>query len=48
MPAPPRVGFLHVPLLPSMVAASGLDEASMDIVVMRRAVEIALEVVTGA
>ena len=48
VPAPPRVGFLHVPLLPSMVAASGLDEASMDIVVMRRAVEIALEVVTGA
>ena len=48
VPAPPRVGFLHVPLLPSMVAASGLDQASMDIVVMRRAVEIALEVVTGA
>ena len=48
VPAPPRVGFLHVPLLPSMVAASGLDQASMDIVIMRRAVEIALEVVAGA
>jgi pyroglutamyl-peptidase len=47
MPAPPRVGFLHVPLLPSMVAASGLDEPSMDLAVMRRAVEIALEVIAA-
>ena len=46
--APPRVGFIHVPLLPSMVAASGLDQPSMDIAVMRRAVEIALEVVAGS
>jgi pyroglutamyl-peptidase len=45
MSAPPRVGFLHVPLLPSMVAASGLDEPSMDLAVMRRAVEIALQVI---
>lgn len=47
MPAPPRVGFLHVPSLPSMVAASGLDEPSMDLAVMRRAVEIALEVIAA-
>ena len=47
MPAPPRVGFVHVPLLPSMVAASGLDEPSMDLAVMRRAVEIALEVIAA-
>lgn len=44
---PPRVGFMHLPLLPSMVAASGLDQPSMDLGVMRRAVEIALEVVAG-
>lgn len=47
MAAPPRVGFVHVPALPSMVAASGLDEPSMDLPVMRRAVEIALEVIAG-
>jgi pyroglutamyl-peptidase len=46
-PRPPRVGFLHVPLLPSMVAASGLDAPSMDLPVMRQAVEIALEVIAG-
>jgi pyroglutamyl-peptidase len=45
---PPRVGFIHMPLLPSMVAASGLDEPSMDLGIMRRAVEIALEVVAGS
>jgi len=44
MPMPPRVGFMHVPLLPSMVAMSGLDEPSMDLAVMRRAVDVALEV----
>jgi pyroglutamyl-peptidase len=45
--SPPRVGFLHVPLLPSMVAAAGLDEPSMDLPLMRRAVEIALEVIAA-
>jgi pyroglutamyl-peptidase len=45
---PPRVGFIHMPLLPSMVAASGLDQPSMDLAIMRRAVEIALEVATGS
>ena len=47
LPAAPRVGFMHVPLLPSMVAMSGLDQPSMDLGVMRRAVEIALEVVAA-
>jgi pyroglutamyl-peptidase len=47
MSAPPRVGFLHVPLSPEMVAASGLDEPSMDLAVMRRAVELALEVIAA-
>jgi len=45
--APPRVGFIHVPPLPSMVAAAGLDQASMDLSLMRRAVEIALEVIAA-
>jgi pyroglutamyl-peptidase len=44
---PPRAGFIHVPLLPSMVAASGLDQPSMDLPVMRRAVAIALEVIAA-
>ena len=44
---PPRVGFIHVPLLPSMVAAAGLDEPSMDLPLMRRAVEIALGVIAA-
>lgn len=44
---PPRVGFVHVPLLPSMVAASQLDQASMDLAVMRLAVELALDVIAG-
>jgi pyroglutamyl-peptidase len=45
--APPRVGFIHVPLLPSMVAASGLDQPSMDLAVMRRALDAALEVLAA-
>jgi pyroglutamyl-peptidase len=44
----PRVGFLHVPLLPSMVAASGLDQPSMDLGTMRGAVELALDVIATA
>lgn len=39
-----RAGFVHVPFLPSMVAAHGLDEPSMDLATMVRAVEIALRV----
>jgi pyroglutamyl-peptidase len=38
-------GFIHLPLLPSMVAASGLEQPSMDAGLMVRAVEIALGVV---
>jgi pyroglutamyl-peptidase len=37
-------GFIHLPLLPSMVAASGLEQPSMDAGTMVRAVEIALGV----
>ena len=35
-------GFIHLPFLPSMVAAHNLEEPSMDLPVMARAVEIAL------
>jgi pyroglutamyl-peptidase len=40
-----RVGFMHLPLLPSMVAQSGLDQPSMDLALMLRAVEVALSVI---
>jgi pyroglutamyl-peptidase len=42
---PPGVGFLHVPLLPTQVAAKGLDQPSMDFPLMLRAVEVTLRVV---
>ena len=42
---PPRVGFVHFPLLPSMVAASGLEQPSMDFPLMLRAVETMLAVI---
>ncbi len=42
---PARAGFIHLPLLPAMVAASGLEQPSMDAALMVRAVEIALGVV---
>jgi pyroglutamyl-peptidase len=45
---PTRAGFIHLPLLPAMVAASGLEQPSMDTGLMVRAVEIALGVVTRA
>ncbi len=38
-------GFVHLPFLPAMVAAHGLDEPSMDLGLMLRAVEIALDVI---
>ncbi len=44
-PRPPQVGFLHFPLLPAMVVASGLEQPSMDFPLMLRAVEVALGVV---
>ncbi|HEX2501103.1 MAG TPA: pyroglutamyl-peptidase I [Methylomirabilota bacterium] len=40
-----RAGFIHLPLLPAMVAASGLDQPSMDFALMLRGVETALGVV---
>jgi pyroglutamyl-peptidase len=48
LPRPPRVGFIHMPALPAMIAAAGLDQPSMDLPLMRRAVEIALEVIAGS
>ena len=45
MPRPPRVGFMHVPLLPSMVAATGLEQPSMDFPLLLRAVETVLGVI---
>jgi pyroglutamyl-peptidase len=41
-------GFIHLPFLPSMVAAHALEEASMDLSLMARAVEIALRRVAAA
>jgi pyroglutamyl-peptidase len=43
-----RAGFIHVPFLPSMVAAHALEEPSMDLATMVRAVEVALGVVAEA
>jgi pyroglutamyl-peptidase len=42
---PARAGFVHLPLLPAMVAASGLEQPSMDAALMVRAVEIIVGVV---
>ena len=42
---PARAGFVHLPSSPPMVAASGLDQPSMDVGLMVRAVEIALGVI---
>ena len=44
-PRPPRVGFVHLPLLPAMVAATGLEQPSMDFPLMLRAVETILGVI---
>jgi pyroglutamyl-peptidase len=43
-PRPARAGFVHLPLLPAMVAASGLEQPSMDAGLMVRAVEVVLAV----
>lgn len=40
-----RVGFVHLPLLPAMVAARNLDLASMDLALMLRGVETVLRIV---
>ena len=41
-------GFIHLPQSAAMVAASGLDQPSMDLPLMIRAVETALRVTAGA
>ena len=43
-PDPPRAGFVHLPLLPSMVSCEDFREPSLDLGLMLRAVEAALEV----
>jgi pyroglutamyl-peptidase len=45
---PTRAGFVHLPLLPSMVAASNLDQASMDLALALRGAETLLRVVAEA
>jgi pyroglutamyl-peptidase len=45
MARPTRVGFVHFPLLPAMVAAAGQEQPSMDFTLMLRAVETVLGVV---
>ncbi len=40
------VGFIHLPFLPSMVTAYNLEEPSMDLALMIRALEIALPRIT--
>jgi pyroglutamyl-peptidase len=40
-----RAGFIHLPFLPAMVAASGVDQPSMDLPLMLRGVETALRIV---
>ena len=47
-PLAARAGFVHLPLLPAMVAASGLEQPSMDAALMVRAVEIVVGVVARA
>ena len=42
-----RIGFMHLPLLPSMVAESGLDQPSMDLSVMLRAVDVTLATIAS-
>jgi len=37
-----RIGFIHLPFLPSMVASHDREEPSMDVALMTRAVEIVL------
>jgi pyroglutamyl-peptidase len=43
-----RAGFIHLPLLPAMVAESKTDQPSMDLPLMLRGVETALRVVAEA
>lgn len=43
-----RAGFLHLPLVPAMVAAAGVDQPSMDFATMLRAAEILLREIAYA
>jgi pyroglutamyl-peptidase len=43
-----RAGFVHLPLLPAMVAASGQDQPSMDLSLMLRGLETVLRIVAEA
>jgi len=45
---PVPAGFIHVPLLPSMVAAHGREEASMDLSVMMRALGTMLRMIVSS
>ena len=45
---PVPAGFVHLPLLPAMVAGSGFEQPSMDGGLMVRALEIVLGVVVRA
>jgi pyroglutamyl-peptidase len=40
-----RAGFIHLPFLPAMVAASGAEQPSMDLPLMLRGVETVLRIV---
>lgn len=40
-----RAGFVHLPLLPQMVAAAGVEQPSMDLGLMLRTVEVVLRVI---
>ena len=43
-----RAGFIHLPLLPAMVAQSQTDQPSMDLPLMLRGVETVIRVVAEA
>jgi pyroglutamyl-peptidase len=44
---PARAGFIHLPLLPSMVSPGNAEQPSMDLTLMLRGVEMALEAAVG-
>lgn len=46
-PDPPPTGFIHLPLLPSMIEPGNTQQPSMDLALMLRGVEAALEAVAG-
>lgn len=46
-PGRTRAGFIHLPLLPAMVAAAATDQPSLDAATSLRALEIALSVIAA-